>query len=289
MKPVISEIKFNGQKCINFSNNIIDLCIAKDFGPRILFIGFQNETNLFAVSDIHRKTSLGNWKIYGGHRLWIAPEKTPETYYPDNNKVNIIEKNGKLIVSQLLNKLEFTKEIEISFVNNNKIQVLHRIHNLGKKELKFSIWPISVMRKNGFAIIPQNNKKEDEFGHLPNRNLVFWTYTNYHDSRIKMTEKYLYIKQKGKNTFKIGQRVPMGWCAYYYKGYLFKKNFTFDYNQMYLDFGANVEIYANKDYLELETLSPFVKLSSNKSFAYTEIWEISKNKKIQYGDNNIKL
>ena len=27
------------------------------------------------------------WYIYGGHRLWLTPESSPETYYPDNDKV----------------------------------------------------------------------------------------------------------------------------------------------------------------------------------------------------------
>ena len=49
----------------------------------------------FPTSEINK--GYGVWYAYGGHRIWCAPEKMPETYYPDNEAVPYSFDGGTLI------------------------------------------------------------------------------------------------------------------------------------------------------------------------------------------------
>jgi len=275
----IKEITLKKQNYLTITNGTIELTLSKDYGPRIIRAGFENDINLFEEVNISRKTPYGIWKIYGGHRLWIAPEKFPETYMPDNEPVNIKNAKDSITISAQVKKLNIVKEIKLKFIHKNKIEVKQSIKNNGRKNMQLSIWGLSVMRKGGFAIIPQNKKKEDKEGMLPNRNIILWPYSDITDKRLKLSNKYIFVKQGGKKPFKIGQRVPDNWAAYYYKGYMFIKHFKFNPNETYPDFNSNVEIYSCDKFLELETLSPLYTIKPGKSVSQTEIWEFKKGVK----------
>lgn len=285
----LKETIYRDHACIDFSNGTIGLHIAKDCGPRVLFAGFKGETNLFASAPNEMKTPNGPWKIYGGHRLWLAPEVFPDTYYPDNDEVDITRKGKALVFGQELIKPGIRKEMEFEFTAENKLKATHTVYNRGKKNLKFAAWALSVMEKGGFAIIPQNLGKEDEGGFLPTKNVVLWRYANYKDERWGITEKYFYVRQGGEKPFKIGQRVPAGWAGYFLEGYLFIKRFKFEREKEYIDFDSNVEVYSCKNFLELETLSPLTELKPGESYSYGEDWEFYKGRQIAFGSAEIEL
>jgi hypothetical protein len=145
------------------------------------------------------------------------------------------------------------------------------------------------MRTGGFAIIPQSTTKEDKGGFLPNRNLVLWTYTDITDKRFKQTPKHNFVKQGGPKPFKIGQRIPLGWSAYFSGGDLFVKRFKFEKGETYPDFESNVEIYSCDKFLEVETIAPLRKMDGGSCYTYTETWEFYKNKKLTFGDPKLKI
>ena len=43
---------------------------------------------LAELPDTKVTTDLGEWKPWGGHRLWAAPEAMPRTYSPDNSPID---------------------------------------------------------------------------------------------------------------------------------------------------------------------------------------------------------
>ncbi|MBU2563373.1 MAG: DUF4380 domain-containing protein, partial [Actinobacteria bacterium] len=88
--------KFGGWKnCIRMTNGEVEIIITTDVGPRIVRFGFVGDQNLFReFKQQQGKTGGDKWLIYGGHRLWHAPEVKPRTYFPDNNPVNY-NWNGK--------------------------------------------------------------------------------------------------------------------------------------------------------------------------------------------------
>ncbi len=286
----MENITYEGHECVNFSNGTIDLYIPKHFGPRIFFAGFKGGKNMFGVvPDVGLKTSLGKWNIYGGHRLWIAPEITPDTYYPDNDDVVIEERGREIAVSQSQRKINIKKEMVLSFQGKNKVKVVHNVYNTGIRPREFAVWALSLMRTGGFAIVPQSTEKEDKGGFLPNKNLVTWAYTDVTDKRFKQTPKFNFVKQGGPKPFKIGQRIPLGWSAYCNGGDLFVTRFKFERGETYPDFLSNVEIYSCDKFLEVETIAPLRKMDGGTCATYVETWEFYQKKKIAFGDQKIKI
>lgn len=281
MKTYIEDITYKNVKSIKFSNNIIEAIIPKEFGPRILYLGFvKHKKNIFSEpTDVQFKNKYGVWKIYGGHRLWIAPENL-NTYYPDNEEVEIKYSENLVIVKKNFYPIGIGKEISLSFLKKNKLQVKHRIYNLLKHPQKISLWTLSVMCKNGVAILPQNKNKSDEFGFLPNRNLVLWKYTDFKDPRFKIDNDFIFIRQtpKIKKAFKIGQYLTSGYIAYQTKEFIFKKIFKppEPYPQvLYPDFQSNIEIYCCDKFLELELLTPLLEIKKGNFIQHTELWELN--------------
>ncbi|MCJ7665262.1 MAG: DUF4380 domain-containing protein, partial [Actinobacteria bacterium] len=86
---LIKNYKFGGwENCLRLENDEIELVATTDVGPRIIRLGFKGGQNLFKeFGDQLGKTGGDQWRIYGGHRLWHAPEAVPRTYFPDNKPV----------------------------------------------------------------------------------------------------------------------------------------------------------------------------------------------------------
>jgi hypothetical protein len=92
----IKEVPYkNFGKCLSISNEKLELLVTVDIGPRIIKCNLVGKENLM-FNDVERKISHDvselfgegkTWFIYGGHRIWLSPEKLPDTYYPDNEKV----------------------------------------------------------------------------------------------------------------------------------------------------------------------------------------------------------
>ena len=89
------------QNCYRISNGLVDLVVTADVGPRIIRFGFVGEENEFKeYDDMVGATGGAEWRIYGGHRLWHAPEARPRSYYPDNLPVELEEHAGFVRVVQ---------------------------------------------------------------------------------------------------------------------------------------------------------------------------------------------
>jgi len=253
--------------------------IPTEIGPRILYLASKEkpEFNLFGVlPEIGMRTSEGLWRIYGGHRLWSSPEAKPRSYSLDNKPVRI-EAEGETVTvhgnPETANSVQ--KSVTIMPYTEGSIQVIHTIKNIGRWPIKLACWGLSVMRPEGFAIIPFQPLKVDEEGLLPDRHLTFWPYTDLSDERLIFTDEFIFVKQdpKTENPVKIGTMANPSWTAYWTDRTLFVKEFERKEGE-YPDFGCNVEVYTNAKMLELETLSPLQVLEPNCTIKHTEIWKI---------------
>ncbi|MCK7479038.1 MAG: hypothetical protein M0C28_18000 [Candidatus Moduliflexus flocculans] len=82
----IEKTAFQGwPNCYRVSNGTVEFIATTDVGPRIISFGFIGGANLFFVrEDFAGQTGGSEWKNYGGHRVWHAPEDKVRTYEPDN-------------------------------------------------------------------------------------------------------------------------------------------------------------------------------------------------------------
>ena len=273
-------IVYNGwRECLRLSDGVWELIAPTQVGPRIIRFGFVGGQNLFwEHPDQQGEMGGDEWRIYGGHRLWHAPEHPVRTYAPDNAPIEWDWNGERLLLRQPVEtRTGIQKDIEIRW-REGFIEVIHRLinHNLWTVEL--AAWALSVMAPGGRAIIPQEPFQPHPEALLPVRPLVLWAYTDMSDPRWRWGKRYLQLRQDPNISTpqKCGVLNRQGWMAYYLHGELFLKRFGYQPEATYPDFGCNCEVFTNAEMLELETLSPLTRLAPGATLEHIEHWSLHK-------------
>jgi hypothetical protein len=276
----VQKVAYHGWKnCCRISNGKIELIITLDVGPRVIRCGFVGGPNLFKEYAAQLGKRGGRqWRIYGGHRLWHAPEAEPRTYFPDNFPVAMEKRGG---CARFIQPAETTtgiqKEIEITLAGRNRVELLHRLRNTGPWPVEFAPWALSVMAPGGTAIIPLPQRGTHPKDLLPGNLLTIWLYTDMSDRRWTWGRQYILLRQDSSERAtpqKLGALVPDGWAAYALNGQLFVKKFPCVTGANYADFGCNFETFTNHEMLELESLGPFAKIEPGQAVEHTESWRL---------------
>ena len=87
------------QNAYKVSNGVVELITTADVGPRILFYGFCRGENLFhEVEADAGKIGGSQFRLYGGHRLWVAPE-VETTYYPTTPRFKLLSTAMRFVLA----------------------------------------------------------------------------------------------------------------------------------------------------------------------------------------------
>ncbi|GMV99226.1 MAG: hypothetical protein AMXMBFR84_03650 [Candidatus Hydrogenedentota bacterium] len=271
--------------CVKLSNGLVELIATTDVGPRIIRYGFVDGPNVFKeYADQMGKSGGDAWNIYGGHRLWHAPEASPRTYALDNSPVQH-EWNGSIL--RLTQPTEestgIQKQIEIELApDSSHVTVRHRLINRNVWDVSLAPWALTVMAPGGRGIFPQEEYKSHPEYLLPARPLVLWHYTDMTDPRWTWGRKYVQLQQDPKATTKqkFGFLNKQGWIAYSLNDNLFLKRYAFAGDAHYVDYGCNTESYTDADMLEMETVGPLSVLAANGgSVEHVEHWFLYRQEK----------
>lgn len=264
--------------CRRIRNDLLELVITTAVGPRIIRFGFAGEENEFYEDPVALgQTGGSEWRAYGGHRLWHAPEVSPRTYCPDNGPVRF-ESHPPFV--RLVQPVEpatgIEKEIDIHMAAGAHVQVTHRLRNRNPWAVELAPWAISQMAPGGTAIIPLPPRRPHPEALLPASTLVLWAYTDMSDSRWTWGHQYILLRQDAAATAlqKAGAWVPDGWAAYVRHGHLFVKTFAPVPGATYADLGCSTEVFTNAQMLELETLGPLVRLLPEAAVEHVEHWHL---------------
>lgn len=270
--------------CLRLSNGEVELIAAAGFGPRIVaynFIGGENALGIHPHAKI--TTELGEYQIYGGHRLWIAPETVPQTYAPDNAPVEYFfnEKENSLRLVQAVEPVSKTqKEMIVTLENpGSGVSINHRITNRGNAPVELAAWALTIMRGGGTCEIP--NETFAPYSHetlLPVRNLTLWAYTDLSDPRWSFDREFIRLRvdETRHEPQKIGALNRQGWARYRLPDVIFTKSFDVHETAVYPDMNSNVELYTAGSFVEVETLAPLQKLEPGATAQHIERWELEK-------------
>lgn len=268
------------KNCIRLSNPEMELLITADVGPRVIRCGFIDGPNEFwECKPQLGKTGGPEWRIYGGHRLWHAPEHMPRSYAPDNEPVQIetLPDGAVRFTPAVEPDTKIAKSLELRLdPRANRVTATHRLRNEGLWPIELAPWALSVMAPGGTCILPLPPRGPHPDFLLPASTLTLWKYTDLADPRYTFGTKYVLLRQDPERAApqKIGAYNPAGWIAYANHGNLFVKRFDFVEGAAYPDLGANVEAFACDAMLEVETLGPLVKLEHGQTVEYVERWEL---------------
>lgn len=276
------KVEFMGwQHCLRLSNGKTELIIATDIGLRILRFGFIGEQNVLHLERSQLGSTGGkDWRIYGGHRLWHAPEAMPRSYCPDNDPVQFIQiEGGVRIIQSTENTTGIQKEMDITLAHNrNCATVVHRLINRNLWAVELAPWALSVLSAGGMAVIPQEPSGTADECLLPVRAVAVWPFTRIGDPRWTWGEQYILARHDAeqKTEQKIGVTNTLRWMAYCIEGDVLLKSFDYHPNVVYPDFQCNMEVYIDGRFLELETLGPLTSVLPGASVEHTERWLLDK-------------
>jgi len=266
------------QKCLFIENDFVQLVATLEVGPRIIRYALQGGENMFAEKPEQVGTVGGDeWKIYGGHRLWSAPEASPRSYPADNLPVEYKVEGNTVTLTPKPEELSRTqKEIAVTLAeDSSRVTLEHRITNIGAWDIDLAVWALTVTDKGGLEVI---SEPSNYAALLPNRRVTLWPYSKMNDKRVYWGERFITLNQDEKTAapFKLGLDNTSGWAAIFNKGCLFIKRYPVEPETPYPDFGVSFETYVCEYMTECETLSPLYRLAPDDTAIHVEEWELFK-------------
>lgn len=275
----LSETTHLGLTCIKVENNALALLVPREVGPRILALHENGGPNLFA--EIPHFTipcpGVGDLKLWGGHRLWHAPEVARRTYLPDDRPVAIEPTAQGLLVTQSVEKeTGLQKSLRITLPDQSATVVVdHVLTNHGLWPVTCAPWAITQLRPGGTAVLPQPITPSDPDGLQPNRTLALWPYTDVRSPHITWGNSAIFVTSNlTSGALKLGFPGARGWMGYAWQKTLFVKRAHHDPLAHYLDRGSSFQCYANNQFLELETLGPETTIARGEKVTHQEVWQV---------------
>lgn len=254
-----------------------DVAVALDFGIRVVHLSAAGCDNLFYVQPADRSDGYveGSWCLYGGHRLWMAPEGW-NSYYPDNDPVRYTVNEDEVLFEQELDpKLNAYKSLSIAFLEDGTIRVTQKIRNASDSPMEGAAWGVNTLDAGGtvevtFACVQPG-------GFRPQRTLSLWSDTNLGDPRLQFRKDSLCATHMpSKDYLKIGLFSYPGKADFKNKGQRFCLTFGADTEAIYPDGGCNFELFMCEQFMELESLGENTNILPGQCAVHTEFWRVEK-------------
>ncbi|MGA7392098.1 MAG: hypothetical protein WBW78_05550 [Terrimicrobiaceae bacterium] len=279
MNPEI--ISYNGwHNTLRLANEDMELFVTTDVGPRILVYKTPLGDNVLKTFDDQLGSSGElEWRIRGGHRLWLAPEDPTLSYHLDNGPAawRYDSFSGEVVVESVQDapqRIRKTLGI-LSAAQGSRVSLRHTVVNEGDQPIMLAVWALTVMQAEGLEIIPQPPLGEHPRDLLPNRGIVLWAYSDLSDLRLTLGSRFWLLRQAADYPpIKIGLAHRERWIAYVLGETLYLKIFEYDPTAAYPDGGCNFETFTDSEMLEIESLGPLVTLQPGESTNHHETWHL---------------
>lgn len=257
-------------------NGIVEIIIPLEYGIRIGHFAFVNGENVFYCQpkNMTEFTTEQGWRLYGGHRLWLAPEQE-DTYSPDNEPISYEIQDNKIIVTQPVDtRTKVRKSVHISFGDDASVEITHRIENCGTESITRSLWCVSVVAPGGTEYIALGHQ-EDGMAHW--HRISWWDHTCLGDVRATYKKDEIIIEHLPiDEKYKIGVAHPVEPVRYINQGIVFEKEYELQPDKEYPDGNVSFETFFCRHMAEIESLSPLYTLAPGESAEHTEIWRLYK-------------
>ena len=247
----------------------VDYCTT--VGPRLigLYAKQASKELLVPTPDIHWPTPHGEYYLYGGHRVWKAPEDS--FYNCPEEDITVVTENDRITLRSGVDASGLQKEISFC-LDEHRVLLTHQITWHGQEPIELAPWTITQLPLGGVAILPQSTLTA---GSAPTRSLALWPYASITDPRLELHDDLILVHGLAdQKYFKAGSYNPFGWAAYMLGKVLFIKRFPVSDFRKLPDMGSNVETFVWDAYLELETLGELTWLTPGESVTFEETWEI---------------
>ena len=136
MNPEI--ISYRGwDNTLRLANNDIELLVTTDVGPRILVYKTPLGENVLKTFDDQLGSSgEEEWRIRGGHRLWLAPEDATLSYHLDNGPATWRHDtfSGEVVVESIQERPQRLRKTLgiLSAAQGSRVSLRHTVVNEGE-------------------------------------------------------------------------------------------------------------------------------------------------------------
>lgn len=281
---IIKEDYHGWANTYRLSNELIEARVVTDIGPRIIDVRRKGGKNLLQPRDGIGGSGESEYVFRGGWRLWIAPERRETTYALDNSACEAVVHGDTLRVTAPSQPAAgIRKQIDVTLrAGEARLQIVSRILNISDHPVTYAGWSLPVLRPGGRAFVPLDIGSPTAFDAV--RRLILWSYTRMDDPRYRFGNSLIEIdhakvkpgpaKQEGRRSdeSKIASDSAQGWVAYLLERTLLLKRFPHVADATYPDGGSTIEIYSNKEFLELEHLGPLTTLQPGDEIVLPEDW-----------------
>jgi len=259
--------------CATLTDGRCSIYISLSFGPRIIGLeaGKQN-----LLGEMAPTGDMETFQLYGGHRLWVAPEDVVVSYEPDNAPVEVTEEGGWTCFTSPLGVSRLAKTLSVRVrETGGGFVIRHQITNRSDADVRVSAWGLTVMTTGGECLIPQPPHADHPGALLPARPMVVWPYTDMSDPRWTWGKRVIRLRHDGdRGPQKIGAMIGEGIATYSVYGQTFVKRFSAEADATYPDLGCNFETFTRQDMLEVESLGPLAYLRPGESTETFETWYV---------------
>jgi hypothetical protein len=267
----IDQIEFSGNRnCYECRLGGARLIITADFGPRIISLTAGGGPNALFVDETGQK-GRGDWRLYGGHRLWIAPE-TAGTYAPDNEPCRVKKDAGGITVTAPPTADGLEKSITVCERAGNFL-ITHTVVNRSDTLSVGAIWALTCVRAKSTAFFPWGTGGDWDL-----KKIVYWKKWMDHTTdpggaQFVSTDDLFLVAPDGSEG-KVGTSGHGGFIGATEEGFTLIKRFDRRPDAPYPDEECAVQCYTCADFVELETLGPLVTFFPNTPVVHEEVWVV---------------
>lgn len=272
----VREVTFDGHRALELTAEA-RMTVVTSIGPRIAFFG-RDENLLYW--DHAREHRAGEWRLYGGHRLWTTrpgADESAEVQAPDNDECVIERSSDSLRVSTKPTALGIERSLSIR-VDGARWIVEHVLRNAGNMLWSGGAWSLTCTLPRAGTVyrIPLGGGPSTwdvTTVVIPQR----WggTHTSrLNDPQITFTEDAMEIRPD-RDESKRMVLAPHGMMEMNDARGLFRKVTAFDPNGKY-PLGTNLAVYVgpNRFMVEMESMSPLRTLAPGSSLSHVEVWTL---------------
>jgi hypothetical protein len=201
----------------------------------------------------------------------------PGSYAPDDRPIEWERDRLSLSLRQPPDASGIGKAMIVTLADAEAtLTISHEISNTGHWPIEIAAWALTIMRPGGFAVLPQPLFRPHDQALRPVRVMALWAFTDLADPRWSIGSDLIILTPRPERTTpqKIGIRNERGWCACVWPEAILIKHVECDRAARYPDGGVNNEVYAEGDYLELETLGATARLEPGESTVHHERWSL---------------
>lgn len=242
-----------------------EMIVGVSAGPRILSLRWRGGPNL-----LHRDETdfgVGNWRIFGGHRLSVAPEG--EGSYPPDNAPCLVRCEGKWLQVESPRGADLLRRtLAIApATGEDGFEVKHILENAGPQVWSGAVWAITCVSAEGCIVSPCEPAGS---------RLKFWNQPGNSGFRSQWEQRRDHIVTTPQSLRgKAGWHSSAGWLAQLRPD----ATLVIDAPEVCtsaqcVDGGCNVEVFTCPNFLEMETLGPRVTLAAGERATHLQRWRL---------------